>query len=228
MPAYDEEALSVIATSIEIDSGDLVLFACRFEHAALWYRLDCNAAKRTEPSVIIPKLDSIRSHANKLLKSLGVENSGGADDGPSIDILEALVLTTDADSTPVVEATRRLARLREILDAIAAARELSERAEKAAQETARIGELTVYKGHSGDRAVNDWIAAMLVLYKEITGKAPKTSVGKTGRQNEGVATGPLIRFLEAAGAPLGIRFSADAWRSRVRTILNESKREHSK
>ena len=30
---------------------------------------------------------------------------------------------------------------------------------------------------------------------------------------------PLIRFLQAAGQPLNIDFSEDAWRSRVRTIL---------
>ena len=39
------------------------------------------------------------------------------------------------------------------------------------------------------------------------------------RPNEGIAAGPLVRFLEAAGKPLKIEFSEDAWRSRVRTIL---------
>lgn len=57
------------------------------------------------------------------------------------------------------------------------------------------------------------------LYKDITGKEPATSVGKAGQPNEGVACGPLIRFLIAADEPLGLRLSEDAWRSRVRTIL---------
>ena len=32
----------------------------------------------------------------------------------------------------------------------------------------------------------------------------------------------LIRFLEAAGKPLEIEFSEDAWRGRVRTILKDA------
>ena len=46
-----------------------------------------------------------------------------------------------------------------------------------------------------------------------------SSVGSPDRPNEGIAAGPLIRFLEAGGKPLKIAFSEDAWRSRVRTIL---------
>ena len=56
----------------------------------------------------------------------------------------------------------------------------------------------------------------------ITGKEPATSVGSPDRPNEGIAAGPLIRFLEAGGKPLKIAFSEDAWRSRVRTILKDT------
>ena len=77
----------------------------------------------------------------------------------------------------------------------------------------------MHAGHTGDDAVNDWIAAMMGLYRRITGKEPATSVGGPERPNEGIAAGPLIRFFQAAGKPLEIEFSEDAWRSRVRTIL---------
>jgi hypothetical protein len=77
----------------------------------------------------------------------------------------------------------------------------------------------VRAGNSGNDAVNNWIAAMMRLYGMITGREPATSVGGPERPNEGIAAGPLIRFLEAAGEPLKIAFSEDAWRSRVRTIL---------
>jgi hypothetical protein len=77
----------------------------------------------------------------------------------------------------------------------------------------------VQEGNPGDDAVNGWIAAMLGIYRTITGKEPATSVGAPGRPNKGKAAGPLIRFLQAAGKPLKIEFSEDAWRSRVRTIL---------
>jgi hypothetical protein len=97
--------------------------------------------------------------------------------------------------------------------------EFDRRATKAAIEVAEVGKLTVREGNFGDDAVNDWIAAMMGLYRKITGKEPRTSVGGENQPNEGIAAGPLIRFLQAAGKPLGIEFSEDAWRSRVRTVL---------
>ena len=119
----------------------------------------------------------------------------------------------------VAKATRRIGRLVEIVEGIAAAAEFERRAQKAAAEVAEIGKLTVQEGNPGDDAVNDWIAAMMGIYRTITGKEPATSVGGPKRPNEGIAAGPLIRFLQAAGIPLKIEFSEDAWRSRVRTIL---------
>jgi hypothetical protein len=74
--------------------------------------------------------------------------------------------------------------------------------------------------------VNDWIAAMLGIYRTLTGKEPATSVVAPTRSNEGKAAGPLIRFLQAAGEPLGISLSAEAWRSRVRMILKGATREN--
>jgi hypothetical protein len=115
--------------------------------------------------------------------------------------------------------------LAEIIDGVAAAAELERRASKAPIEVADIGKLTVREGNLGDDAVNDWIAAMMGLYRSITGREPTTSVGAFGQPNEGVAGGPLIRFLEAAGKPLGIEFSEEAWRSRVRTILKGASRQ---
>ena len=47
---------------------------------------------------------------------------------------------------------------------------------------------------------------MMGLYRRITGREPATSVGAPERPNEGIAAGPLIRFLEAAGKPLKIDF----------------------
>ena len=107
----------------------------------------------------------------------------------------------------------------EIVEGLAAAAELERRAKKAAIEVAKIGKLTVREGNPGDDAINDWIAAMMELYRRSPARSPRTSVGAPERANEGIAAGPLIRFLQAAGKPLKIEFSEDAWRSRVRTIL---------
>jgi hypothetical protein len=60
---------------------------------------------------------------------------------------------------------------------------------------------------------------MLAAYKQITGKDPATSVGAPDRDNESSPGGPLLRFLEAVGKPLGIELTPDAWRSRVRGLL---------
>ena len=60
---------------------------------------------------------------------------------------------------------------------------------------------------------------MMGLYRTITGREPRTSVGAENEPNEGIAAGPLIRFLKSAGKPIGLEFSEDALRSRVRTIL---------
>ena len=60
---------------------------------------------------------------------------------------------------------------------------------------------------------------MMSLYRQISSREPATSVGGPEGPNSGVAGGPFIRFLEATGRPLGIEFSPEAWRSRVRSIL---------
>ena len=134
----------------------------------------------------------------------------------------ALVLAGEPDENAVLETTRRIGRLVTILEGAAAAGELERRAHQAATELAAVGKLTVREGNIGDDAVNDWLAAMLGIYRTLTGKEPATSVGAPDRANEGIAAGPLIRFLQAAGKPLNIEFSEDAWRSRVRTILKDS------
>jgi hypothetical protein len=203
--------------------GQIARHEKRFEAAALWCRLDSRRPVRITPSNLRRKLDQIASTARRLLKQLGVDNPEQAADGPCHrEILNALVLVGDSVADPVIEATRRIGRLVELLDGIAAAAEFHRSAKKAASEVAELAKLTVREGNFGDDAVNDWIAAMMQLYRDITGNEPSTSVGAPNRRNDGIASGPLIRFLEAAGQPLEISFSEDAWRSRVRTVLKET------
>ena len=90
---------------------------------------------------------------------------------------------------------------------------------KAATEVAEVGKLTVRQGNPGDDAINDWIAAMMSIYRMITGKEPATSVGAPKRPNEGIAARPPHSFPRSRGQAAEIEFSEDAWRSRVRTIL---------
>jgi hypothetical protein len=220
MATYEQTNFEQISAAIGVQIEQVAKHETLFKAAARWYGLDSRRPTRTAPFEVRKRLDRVDKNASRLLKSLGVNDPDEAYDGPDDpEILRALVLAGEPNEDPVIEATRRIGRLAEIIDGAVAAAELHRRAKKAATEVARVGKLTVRGGNPGDDAVNDWTAKMMSLYRTISGQEPATSVGATGEPNEGIARGPLIRFLEAAGKPLGITFSEDAWRSRVRTIL---------
>ncbi len=220
---YTNTNLEQIATAIGTAVKPVADLEAQFEAAALWFRLDKRRPNRPAPSKQREKLTQIAKSARRLLKSLGINDPDEAVDGPgNPELFKALVLTGEPNESAVVEATWRIGRLVEIVEGIAAAAEFERRAHEAATELSAVGKLTVRQGNSGDDAVNDWIAAMLGIYRTLTGKEPATSIGAPMRPNEGQAGGPLIRFLRAAGNPLNIEFSEDAWRSRVRTILKDA------
>ena len=151
------------------------------------------------------KLDEVSKNARQLLKSLGVNSPANAADGPgSRELVAALMLLGEGNEDRVIQATGRIGRLTEIVKGLAAAAELEMRAKKAAIDAVKVGKLTVRQGNPGDDAINDWIAAMMDLYRRITGREPATSVGAPGRRNDGIAEGPFIRFLQAAGEPLNM------------------------
>jgi hypothetical protein len=217
---YTTTNFEQIATAIGTTVRPVADLEGQFEAAALWFRLDRKRPQRPAPSKQHVKLSQVAKSTRRLLKSLGISDPENATDGPGDrEIFRALVLSGDPNEDAVLETTRRIGRFIEILQGIAATSELERRAGQAAAELAAVSKLTVREGNPGDDAVNDWIAAMLDLYRTLTGKEPATSVGAPLRANEGKAAGPLIRFLRAAGQPVNIEFSEDAWRSRVRTIM---------
>jgi hypothetical protein len=227
MATYEQSNFDEIATAVGVEVRQIVKHQNLFEAAARWYWLDEKQPERTAPSSLRRKLDRISKSAHRLLQSLAVDSADEAADGPGDPaILNALVLRGEPNEAPVIEGTRRIGRLVEIIDGVAAAAEFERRAKKAVIEITRVGKLTVQEGNPGDAAVNDWIDAMMGLYRKITGKKPRTSVRGPDKPNEGTADGPLIRFLETAGKPLDIEFSRHAWRSRVRTILKGASRQN--
>ncbi len=234
MATYSEEDIELIAAAVGQDLANVAAHRKLLEAAAHLFRLSrglpqarSRSSRRRTPSQSKAKLRQISQSARRLLKHLGVPTDElgrvrieDAYDGPGdFEILQVLSWALDHDENPVVVATRRIGRLAEILEAIEAASELEQWAEQSAEDVVEFGQLTVPKGHRGDMPLNDWIAAMLAAYKQITGKEPATSIGAPERDNEGVPGGPLLRFLEAAGKPLGIELTPDAWRSRVRSLL---------
>jgi hypothetical protein len=184
-------------------------------------------SRGSTPTQLRRKIRQVERSARRLLKDLGIPRDEQdnlkieeAYDGPGdTEVLKVLSWAEAHDEDPVILATRRLGRLAEISEAISAAANIEKWARQGNQEVTEFGHLTVPKGNQGDAAVNHWIAAMLPLYTQISGNDPGTSVGSPGTDNEGIAGGPLIRFLEAAGKPLSINYSSEAWRSRIRGIL---------
>lgn len=129
-------------------------------------------------------------------------------------MIDALVNTTGGGEDDVVRATGRIGRLLEIVEGIAAVRELERRSSAAAAD--KDLELLVPKGHSGDRALNDWVVDMMEAYEAITGKRPSYTISRTG------AAGPFIRFLAAASRPLSIPpITEEKWRSRVSRLVRQ-------
>src|SRR5262245_2989063 len=227
MSTYTHSDFEQIATAIGIAAKQVANLETQFEAAALWFRLDKRRPRRTAPSKQREKLNRVAKSARRLLESLGINDPNEAADGPADpEVFEALVLVGESNANPVLEATQRIGRLVQVIEITAAAAEFDRRAKKAAVEAAEIGKLTVREGNPGDDAVNQWIAAMMGVYRALTGTEPATSVGAPGQPNEGIAAGPFIRFLQAAGRPLEIVFSEDAWRSRVRTILTGASRQN--
>jgi hypothetical protein len=229
MATYSRKDFERIAAAVSKDVSHVMQHEKSFESAAHWYRQDCRAAKapsRVAPSNMSKIMTQIANAAVKLLRHLEVYDPRQAPDGPGANaLLEFLASADDGTEDKVVRATARVGRLVEIFDSIDAARELERRARKGAEDAVRIGELIVPKGHHGDAAVNNWVAALMSIYKRITQKDPRTSVIAPERPGEGKAAGPLIRFLEAAAKPLLIKFSADSWRGRVRDALTDGRRQ---
>jgi hypothetical protein len=191
MSTYTHSDFELIATAIGAALEPVAKLKAQFEATAIWFRLDQMRPSRSAPSKQREKLTQVAKSARRLLKSLGINDPDEAPDGPGDpDVFKALVLTGEPDEKRVVEATRRIGRLVELIEGIAAAAEFDRRAQKAATEVAQVGKLTMRSGNTGDDAVNDWIAVMLGIYRTLTGKEPATSVGAPLRSNEGKAAGP--------------------------------------
>jgi hypothetical protein len=231
---YSKENFEQIAAAIGKDVAHVMKHEKRFEAAATWYRLCRKSPNGVAPFVMRKKMIQIANAARKLLRHLYIFDPAQGADGPgSIALLESLASAEDGTEDDVIGATACIGRLVEILETVDAARELERRARKAADDAVQIGELIVPKGHHGDIAVNGWIAAMMSIYKKVTGKDPRTSVVAPGRPGRGNPDGPLIRFLDAAyrpcqvaaGEPLDTAPSPASWRGRVRDVLTDGRQK---
>ena len=238
MDTYTEEDFKRIAAAVGKTAADVKARQKDFENAALMFRLDRGLPaelvrpRGSTPTQLRRKMERVEKSARRLLKDLGVPRDKRglvkieeAHDGPGdVEILKVLSWVVGHDEDSVIMATRRVGRLAEILEGLKAAAEIEQWARQGTHEVIEFGGLTVPKEHQGDVAFNDWIAAMLPIYKQITGKDPGTSVGTAGSSRRGKGGGPLVRFLAAAEKPLGLEHSDDSLRDRVRDILKAGRR----
>jgi hypothetical protein len=172
LATYEQTNFEQIATAIGKEAGQVAKHENQFEAAALWYRLNRRRPTRIAPSNLRRKLKQVAESARRLLKSLGVSGPDEAADGPGdTDILNALVLLGEPNSDTLLEATRQIGRLVEIIDGATAPAEFERHAKKAAAEVTEVGKLTVREGNPGDDVVNDWVAAMMSLYRAGTAAA---------------------------------------------------------
>jgi len=220
MAAYSREDFEQIAAAIRKDVTQVCRHEKRFEAAAMWYRLDQNALKiqRVTPFVMRRRMTQIANAARKLLRHLGVWDPAEAPDGPARAVLQVLASTDDGTGDAVVRATARIGRLIEILEAANAVRELERRANMGAEQTDRAQ-------RAPRRSCRERLDRVdMSIYKQIVGTDPGISVVAPGRPGGGKAAGPLIRFLEAAGKPIGIQLSPDSFAGRIKDIRTGGRR----
>ena len=250
MPTYSQKHFERIATAVGVNAADVLQFRSEFEEAARCYRQNIPPAKRLdgptlelrnqhpkkskEPperhtkkpktlSQLRKKAGQVEAAARKLLLHLGVRRLDEAPDGPGDgELLTFLAAHSGSSEEYVIDATARVGRLTELLEAIEAAKRLEAFSYKAAQDAAKFAKL-LPKGHQGDVAAIGWIEDMMSLYKKITGEDPSFSVRRPGL-GRGQPIGPFLRFLQAAGEPLQIDLPPATARSRQRASEEAARR----
>lgn len=231
---YGPEEFAAISKTVGKSANSVAAHRDELEACAFWYRSHHNREPRTQPYKIKKRLDLIEVAAKRLLERLAIDDPKDAMDGPGdpeLLFVLASAVGERSDASLIVDQTAKIGRLAEILAGIRstqAIRQIVARAQQREEHFTRVRKenLTRVMGsgeHPDDIALNLWIAGMLDAYEKITGRIPGTSIGAGDRKNEGKASGPLIRFLAAASAPLGIKLNNAGWRGRIRRILSPTK-----
>jgi hypothetical protein len=197
---------------------------------AWWYRSGVRRPPRSAPSKRIERLERIIGSASRCEQALKLEatglqevaakallaalyvNSDDAYDGvgdnsKGWELFEALASVEPYDEDLVSNAIRTIAFSADLSEKITSVREIRHRtlAVAAYINETEIDPSGICKepiGNQSDTALNDWLASTVVRYESITGKPAGTSVGGPESEQEGIARGPLIRFLMALGPRL--------------------------
>tara|TARA_R110002124_G_scaffold104370_13_gene254352 strand:+ start:3578 stop:4462 length:885 start_codon:yes stop_codon:yes gene_type:complete len=169
---------------------------------------------------------------DQLLKKLTLPLPGARDDNRDQELMRILSWSFNGDVDRLEELLERIANYQNNLaDAVAAVQELIPVLKTSASELISLRKQTISPRDTGNTQVNDLIASLLRLYKEITGREIATIVGAEGSDTEGIAGGPVIKCLKILLAPLeldtdehGISTGEDALRARVREVMDTKSR----
>ena len=243
--SYTLASYEAAARAISMEAIDVLQQKDGLESDAWWYRTGVRRPPRAAPSKRMERLGRIIKRADQFLESLRIKTAdiqqilrdkdsllsalyvnsedacdGVGSDSKSWEIFEALASVEPGDEDAVVNAIRTVSLSTEIAERIDSTVEIRRRAVEAADYINRTeidpsGICREPKGNQNDAPLNDWIASTMRRYTIITGKPVRTSVWKAGSELEGIASGPLIRFLKVTGQPLYT--TAGAGRERHRT-----------
>jgi hypothetical protein len=224
MPTYSHADFDRIGAAIGKDGAEVAKCEDRFESAACWYRTLRGAPERVAHSVMRKRMTKIANAAQKLLRHLQIYDYRKAPDGPGDIALLEFLSGDSASEDNIIEATAAVGRLMEVFDAIDAAQTVERAARQAVDDAERLSRLTGLKGRSGDLALNVWIADLMSVFKTLTGRDPRMSTVSSG-PDQGKPSGPFVRFLEAAAAPVefeGQPLCLRSIRERARSLQESS------
>lgn len=169
---------------------------------------------------------------DQLLKKLTLSNPDAGDDERDQELMRVLSWSFDGDADRLEELLERIAAYKaNLVDAVAAVQELIPILKTATADLISLRKLTISPRDTGNTQINDLIASLLGIYKEITEREIRTTVGAQGSDTEGIAGGPVIEYLKILLAPLelsaderGKSKGEDAVRARVREVMETKSR----
>jgi len=213
---YSDKDYQLIAEALGVFPSHVERLSKVFEDAARWYRLEVGSPPRrprTKPSDVRKKLLQISKAATRLLGHLGVADADDAAEGRGDrEIFDALVLAyEDASEDDFLRSIQAIALLPQIVASACAAIDIRGRAIQARRDSVDVGELGGLKTYDGNRPLNQWVSAMLGIYKALTRVDPFSPL-KYGRGSQ------LCLFLDAASRPLKIEQAPSQWRERVKAL----------
>jgi hypothetical protein len=204
------------------------VLAIKLEDIAASYFRSRNCQEEPSPSETVRQLHAIEAAGRNLLDALRVPESGSPDDIPT-HILFRLRRCAGRRGAPIAGFSQYGQIKRTLLDpnAPAAVRDAIQGVQylvqcsadakaEAEQEVRPDG-----KRNTGDQSMRALFGDLIGIYIEIFDQEIRTSVGAPGRNREGHAGGPMIRFIQACIEPLGLRLSTHVIRERIKPFQKE-------